>query len=128
MKQRKLMEAKRDDYQAFFDECFNNAMPGPNGDRAMAILGAAFLDERLYHLLDNFMLEDSSSKELLKRDILDFGSRIELSYALGLIGPEMKLDLNLVRKIRNSFAHDLHGRCFEDSDIKERCAKLRACD
>ena len=127
MKDRKVIETKRDEYKQFFDECFNNAMPGPNGDRAMAILGGAFLDERLYHLLDNFIVEDLSSKELIDK-VLDFSARIDFSYSLGLIGAGMKKDLHHVRKIRNSFAHDLQGRSFSDDDIKSHCAALQAYD
>lgn len=124
---KKNREIRRQEYQEFYEECFNNVSQGPSGDRAMAVLAAAFLDEKLYEMLETYFVEDSA-KDILDKIVDKLDSRIQVAYGVGLIGPEMRRDLDLVRKIRNEFAHSLHGRSFADDDIANRCRELRACD
>lgn len=72
------------------------------------------------------------SDALVERDILldnngpltTFSSRIELSYLLGLIGEQTRRDLNLIRKIRNEFAHTSNPISFETESIRNRCLEL----
>ena len=54
----------------------------------------------------------------------NFSGKISLSYCLGLIDKVVKDDLNLVRKIRNRFAHDLYVT-FADEEIKSWCQGLK---
>ena len=78
------------------------------GDRAAAIVGAALLDSELEKLLRAFFVDENAVAEQLLRDggpIGPFATRIHLAYALGLISDTTYLDLKLVNKIRNVFAH-----------------------
>ena len=89
---------------AFFSELDSES------DRAAVILGVARLDLILYQILARFLLPAAGSND----DLLDgdsplstFSSRINMARRLGLIESETARALHLIRKIRNSFAHEL---------------------
>jgi hypothetical protein len=105
---------------------FAEELQNESSDRAKAIIGAAFLDTLLKHLFSAFMYGDKKN-EMLKSGPGPLGSfyaRILAAYHFGLITNEEKHDLDIIRKIRNDFAHDL-GVVFEQQSIRDRCAKFR---
>jgi DNA-binding MltR family transcriptional regulator len=96
-------------------------------DRALVIVGAAFLDTLLEHILINFLVDDPKEvAELMRHDqpLGTYGSRIRSAYCFGLIGKTIRDDLRLVGKVRNRFAHDLYAS-FEDQQIRSWCAGLK---
>lgn len=96
-------------------------------DRAVAIVGPAFLDTLLTEVLTNFLIADEKEvSKLLQPDgpLGTYGSRVTACYCLGLIGEIVKADLRLVGKIRNRFAHDLRAT-FADPKIQSWCRALR---
>jgi DNA-binding MltR family transcriptional regulator len=81
-------------------------------DRSCVIVAAAYIDELLEYLLKNFLYSPSSEKE--DKDLFSgygplssFSSKILLSYRLGLISNYEYKTLQIIRKIRNAFAHDI---------------------
>lgn len=101
-------------------------------DRACAVLGPAVLDSQLYHLLKDYFVNDPTKTEKLFEGpagpAANFSSRINLAYALGFISPDELYDLNIIRKIRNKFAHELHGLTFSIQHISDLCRKLKYPD
>lgn len=98
----------------------------PN-DRAIAVIGPAFLDTLLTETLTNFLVDDQKEvRKLLQPEgpLGTYGSRVTACYCLGLIGEIVTADLRLVGKIRNRFAHDLRAR-FADPKIQSWCTALR---
>lgn len=96
-------------------------------ERTIAILGGTFLEMALEHLLYAFLPEEEKEVKKLfeyNQPLGNFSNKISLSYCLGLINKTIKEDLNLVRKIRNKFAHDLYVT-FEDDEIKSWCRGLK---
>jgi hypothetical protein len=96
-------------------------------DRAVAIVGPAFLDTLLSDILTEFMVEDDKEvKKLLQPDgpLGTYGSRVTACYCLGLIGAIVTADLRLVGKIRNQFAHEIRTN-FADPKIRQWCQQLR---
>jgi mannitol operon repressor len=94
-------------------------------DRGGALVGAAILDARLERLILSHMLPGKVSKDLVvggNAPLGTFSSRINSCFALGLITSLERHDLNLVRNIRNEFAHREHGITFDDETIKGFCA------
>ena len=80
-------------------------------DRAAVVLAAAKLDYLLRATLECFLMPCSTGDdELLDADrpLSTFSARINITARLGLITPDLARALHLVRKIRNSFAHE-HG-------------------
>lgn len=96
-------------------------------DRAMAIIGASFLDAQLESSLTYFFAPDEREvEELLKPDrpLGTFSSRTRIAYCLGLIGPTVRDDLRLVAKIRNRFAHRLDA-AYDQEPVRSWCVSLK---
>lgn len=114
--------AKISDLQGFAAEFQNE------GDRAAAILAAALLDERLRQLLTTYLIDDSKEVALLleqEQPLGSFGARIRAAYCLGLLDKDLFGLLSNIKKIRNAFAHQLHGLTFESSGVAQDCDVLR---
>jgi DNA-binding MltR family transcriptional regulator len=101
-------------------------------ERGVAIIAAAYLDEQLHQLIANFLVDDEKEvDELLGGDTCfgsalgSFDSRIRAAYCLGLISRDEYYDLKIIKKIRNQFAHRLHGVSFEDQSIGVQCNSLK---
>lgn len=114
------------DFQYFrqFIEEFKN-----ESDRAAVILGAAKLDLLLNQLLQAALLPcTGKNDELLDGDgpLSTFSSRITLCHRLGLIDDDFCRALHLIRRIRNSFAHELSGVSLESGAHRDRIRELVA--
>lgn len=112
-------------YWAAF-ESFVNEFKGET-DRAAVILGAAKLDAVLAQILDrHFAPSLSSIDELLDGDspLATFSARINVCYRLQLISAEFAKALHLVRRIRNSFAHEISGVSLEHGAHSDRLKSL----
>jgi len=98
-------------------------------DRAAVILGAAKLDILLYQILERFLLAEASSTDVLldgDSPLATFSAKIKLVYRLGLIDKDIARALNLVRRIRNSFAHELSGISLNTGSHRDRVKELVA--
>jgi len=98
-------------------------------DRGLALVGAALLDEKLAETLRLFFCEGKAAEALLKEGdapLGTFSARIELCFALGLIDEFEYQEINLLRKVRNEFAHSKHGTTFQSEKIKSLCANLKS--
>lgn len=90
----------QDDLEALEKELYD----GP--DRAAAVVLGALAERALEKLLRNHMRK-SGVDELFKPSGLlgDFGAKIQMGYAINLFGSQTKKDLNIIRHLRNQFAH-----------------------
>ena len=110
------------DIQGFAAEFQNES------DRATAILAGALLDERLRQLLSNYLIEDEREVTLLigqEQPLGSFGARLRTAYCLGLLDKNQYAIMLNIKKVRNAFAHELHGLTFEDKSISSTCDELR---
>lgn len=96
-------------------------------DRGCALMAVAFIDELLIELLKAYFIEDEAlTKRLLSSSgsLSSFSSRIDMAYALGLMSKNIVHDLNILRKIRNDFAHVSKPLTFEEDGLRSRCFAL----
>lgn len=96
-------------------------------DRGAAIIGAALLDMRLKEAIKTRLISRPGViEELFKPNapLGSFSARIDLAYCLGLYGEHSHRDLNLIRKIRNDFAHFEAPLDFTSPSVTNRCAEL----
>ena len=96
-------------------------------ERAIAIVGATFLDNVLEHMLVNFMVEDEKeARRLVGVDcpLGTFSSRVTTAYCLGLVCKTVRDDLRTVGKIRNKFAHQLEA-AFDLEPVRGWCLSLK---
>lgn len=92
-------------------------------DRSCAVVGAALLEAQLGELFERRLL--GAPGEVLGA-ISQFAPRIKLAYGLAWISDEVRSDLELVRVIRNDFAHSSDvNLSFADPAIASRCRELR---
>jgi mannitol operon repressor len=98
-------------------------------DRGAALVGAALIDSRLERLLSSHLIESKAATELLGAGDAPLGSlssRIKISFALGLITELEYQEADLIRKVRNEFAHEVHGLTFSSQRISGLCSSLNA--
>ena len=97
------------------------------GQRALVVVGAARLDLSLEHLLKSVMLHHPGGSDDLfhsDRPLGTFSAKIALAYRLGLISGEIESSLQLVRKIRNDFAHSIGNASLSESAHSNRLREL----
>jgi hypothetical protein len=107
------------DLRAIESELYN----GP--DRGAAVVLGSLVERALEKLLRDKMRPDGTSS-LFKYGgpLADFSSRIQIGYALQLFGPETRKDLNIIRHLRNQFAHSRRPIRFTTPVVKDCCAQL----
>jgi hypothetical protein len=96
-------------------------------DRGLPLVAAALIDERLKETLRAFFRESSTSSKLLdtvNAPLGTFSSRNHTCHALSLIDDHEYAEIELIRKIRNEFAHERHGMSFQTERVKGLCSSL----
>lgn len=96
-------------------------------DRGLALVGAALIDEKLKETLRTFFVEGKAAGKLLDQGNAPLGSmstRTDACHALGLIDDYEQSEIDLIRKVRNEFAHAIHGLSFKDNRVAGLCSSL----
>ena len=116
------------------DEIFVKSFEGfynhlsQESERGSAIVGAALIDDALEEILKTFMIEPLQNKDELFNGsfapLESLSAKIALAYRLGLISPNVRTSLDLIRKIRNDFAHISRQINFETESIQDRVREL----
>ena len=99
-------------------------------DRAVAIVGGALVEELLTRALKYFLRPDATSMEELfsfSGPLGTFSAKIRMGYHLGCYGEEVRRDLDILRRIRNDFAHELQAT-FSTQVIRDRTASFQLVD
>jgi hypothetical protein len=97
--------------------------------RAAAIVMGAFLENNLAVAIISRLRPLSSEQEddlfgSEKAPFSTFHEKVHIGFALNLYSAVAKDDLLIVKSIRNKFAHKLHTRTFDQTQIAEKCAEL----
>ena len=94
-------------------------------DRGIAIVAAAMLDRQLEDILIANFQNTGLEKECTSNNgpLSSFSSKIQIAFSLGLISESENRNLQLIRKIRNDFAH-LRSVSFDQQTIANRCRSL----
>jgi mannitol operon repressor len=121
---RRLMrDADLKDFSAFLREFQSET------DRGAALVGAALIDQKLADTLRSFFAAGKTAGELLDggtAPLGTFSARIKAAYALGLIDDFELTECDLIRKVRNEFAHSIHGTTFAEPKIMALCDRLQS--
>jgi hypothetical protein len=105
-------------------------------DRAAAIVGATIVESRVLKLLQTKLVDLTVKSGLtLHKRMFDntgplgsFSARINLGFMCKLFDESVWRDLNVIRGIRNDFAHVTAMGSFDEPSVAARCANLKACD
>lgn len=98
-------------------------------DRGCALMTAAFLESELESLLkEKFLGTDKEVEKLFEFNgpLGTFSSKAKLPYALGLISKSTFQDLEIIRNIRNDFAHNYKFIDFSTTSIKDKISNLKS--
>jgi DNA-binding MltR family transcriptional regulator len=98
-------------------------------ERGCVLVASAFLDHVLVELLCKHFSNKSAGDKLVRgfnSPLGTFSSRITAAFALGLLAESEHKQLDLIRRIRNDFAHTFANVRFSDPAIKDRVQILPA--
>ncbi len=98
-------------------------------DRIAAIAGAALLDDALGLALSaRFVSIGKRWEDRLfsgaTAPLSSLSAKARVGFALGMLGPATFADIELIRKVRNEFAHIALSVSFNDPGIMEKCHQL----
>jgi len=91
-------------------------------DRALGLLGGAFVEAALDGLIKARLVNDDVGQKVLDANV--FAKKITLAAALGLIRSAMSAEMKHVCDIRNAFAHTLGACDFNSPKVKALVDKL----
>ena len=106
-------------------------------DRAVAIVGAAWVEEALSDSITSFLqVHEEAHKRLFRSNapLASFSSKIDLSKLLGIVSDTIWSDLHRIRDIRNEFAHHIAHKTedtrltFAAGHISDKCLALRCVE
>ena len=89
-------------------------------DLACVLIATSYLDYALASLLKRHFIESNIVDKLLdppRGSLSTFASRSDLAYSLGLIPKGLYQNLEIIGKIRNTFAHSYLSLGLDDSEI-----------
>ncbi|WP_174299559.1 MltR family transcriptional regulator [Caulobacter sp. S45] len=90
---------------------------------------AAYLDDYRGKVIQTHLpgLTPKLSNKLFGSDgrLSEFGVKIDLSKAIGVVDADSHADLILIARVRNRFAHNIHINSFSDEPISDFCNKMR---
>lgn len=99
-------------------------------DRGCALTLVAFLEVHLEKLLRSVFVKRKSVVDPLFQypgPLNTFSAKIRVAYSLRLLCEHEYRDLTRIQKVRNKFAHELHGISFErDPEISKLCQSLES--
>jgi DNA-binding MltR family transcriptional regulator len=105
----------------------------PKNDRSLALITGTVVEQGLEHALLAFFSPGTGDAEINARDVLfdgeapvlgDFSAKVKVAKVAGIIGPRASGDLQLIRAIRNAFAHNRKMLSFDTPEIVGVCEEL----
>jgi hypothetical protein len=97
--------------------------------RAAALVLSAIIDNLLeYVILSRFRRLSKRRRDALFRNptapLVSMSAKTHVAYAMGIVGDELRSQLDRMRSIRNTFAHAMLAVSFDDPQIAAECMKL----
>ncbi|RWF77027.1 MAG: hypothetical protein EOS26_10365 [Mesorhizobium sp.] len=105
-----------------------------DSDRAAGIVAASIVEQRLAEFLQSRFPESKLAERLIAKlfnsiaPLGSFSAKIDAAYLFGYISEDAQSDLQVIKEMRNRFAHSLDIDSFERPEIKSRCENLRLVD
>jgi hypothetical protein len=123
-KLRKLtrMNASRNDYEAWCKQ-----VDGESNDRGACLLLAANVEAGLDAAIEQtFLWKDEIPSDLYFDDgpLANFSRKIALGFVLKIYREGTKSNLDIIRKVRNAFAHAKQPIRFDTAEVADICADL----
>jgi hypothetical protein len=103
-----------------------NVMVGPSDDRTAALLAAALVDASLVRPIAVAARPPNAQEIRISQTLLssDFAAKIKKAFTHKLIGPNTKKNLEVIKEVRNAFAHSFSEIEFTTPEVERACAML----
>jgi mannitol operon repressor len=98
-------------------------------DRGLALIASANIEKQLSQVLHSFLRETATARLLLEGALSPLSSlsaKLAACHALGLIDDFEYREINLIRKIRNKFAHSSEALTYSSLEVSSLCQELRS--
>jgi len=96
-------------------------------ERGAVLLACSYIEDQLEDIITSFLIDDTTEYEKLfhglNAPLGALSSRATMAYCLGLINKSEFAEIDILKKIRNAFAHN-YKASFEDQKIKDLCNNL----
>lgn len=132
----KALKERLAEFQATAETAKKEIMPelldffvtlGMEGERSSVVLGAERINVALEALMKSSLLPSLHKTDTLfcsDGALASFSRKIEMAYRLGLIDLPFKQALDLVRKLRNDFAHAIKVESLQQASHADRVKAL----
>ena len=105
-------------------------------DRSIAIVHVTVVEEHLRSAIERYFPGRQSDPKVVDRmfdpmqygPLGNFASRVDIAFALGIIGSGARKALKVIAEIRNKFAHQLEIHSFDHPDVTKSIDKLTYID
>jgi DNA-binding MltR family transcriptional regulator len=100
-------------------------------DRAAILLSAALIDVAIEVALSRLLRDDNNTLfDLFDHEgpLGSFSRKIKMGFALNLYDRHTNHDLEIIRQLRNGFAHDRRHLRFDTPEVANMCKHLRLPD
>jgi hypothetical protein len=98
-------------------------------DRAAAIVMASSVENAIEKLLRDNIRREGVSELFSPFGVLgSFSAKIDIAYAINLFGEKTKMELHIIRHLRNQFAHSRMPIQFNTPVVKKCCDQLNYPD
>jgi mannitol operon repressor len=97
--------------------------------RGIAIVAAAVIEDKLGAILKASFQSKEIGRKLVddpRGPLATFSARADLTFALGHISEREYREIDIIRRIRNEFAHNLRAS-FESARLRDLSANLTMC-
>lgn len=108
-----------------------NAENARGSYRSVVLVWGSLIDEQLGRILQEFFVDNAKSRDLIWNDAhssaASFSGRMKLALVLGLIDAAEFETCNLIRAVRNAFAHEWNASLANEdfaNKIKLKCRRL----
>lgn len=90
-------------------------------DRGAAVLAGSYAENSLGMFLESFIVDAEPKDRLFGANgsLSTFSQRIDFARAFGHLPNQVCVELHLIRKIRNHFAHHPKASSFSESPVRE---------
>jgi hypothetical protein len=101
----------------------------PGNDRHAAIACSAVIEHDLKAAITRHLAPGASAKAIFDdypaAPLSSFDARIRLARGLGIVSVAEEKDLNVIRRVRNIFAHSILSITFHQDDVSSLVSELR---
>jgi mannitol operon repressor len=95
-------------------------------ERGAVLVSGAMIDDLLERCIEAFLVDHPDTKRLLEgfnAPLGNLSARVLAAFAVGLLSESEYKDCEILRKVRNEFAHNIHIS-FADQKVRDLCGNL----